>query len=53
VVSYSVVDEGNDNGLYGDETRQMVERVNARVLGDATNHVAFGVNAPLGCLGVL
>jgi len=30
VVSYSVVDEGNDNGHYGDEK----------------NRIAFGVNAP-------
>jgi len=26
----------------------MVERVNSRVLGDAKNRFAFGVNAPLG-----
>jgi len=26
----------------------MVERVNARGLGDAKNRIAFGVNAPLG-----
>jgi len=29
-------------------TRWMVERVNSRVLGDAKNGFAFGVNAPLG-----
>jgi len=28
-------------------TRGMVERVNSRVLGDAKNSLAFGVNAPL------
>jgi len=29
----------------------MVERVNSRVLGDAKNSFAFGVNAPLGWYG--
>jgi len=28
-------------------TRRMVERVNSRVLGEAKNSFAFGVNAPL------
>jgi len=28
----------------------MVERVNSRVLGDAKNRFAFGVNAPLGTI---
>jgi len=32
-------------------TRQMVGRVNARVLGDATNRVSFGVNVPLVWVG--
>jgi len=53
VVSSSVVDEGNDNSHYGDETRRkappLAERRN--VLDDATNRVAFGVNVPLGPRG--
>jgi len=48
------VDEGDDNGFYGDKphpsrsvstlmarTRRMVERVNSRVLGDAKKKFRF------------